>query len=137
VPFCQRNKSSISIVPTLYKLFQNPINIPIKEEKNQIVEFVWNKETKKRKRKDTGRCWGCFFQHICINSTSFWGQFEGISGVNPSSLYSNEKSNHCKYVLFICQEKDLKHQSQQIYRILTPTSKTSLSLWGSHCATIS
>jgi hypothetical protein len=50
VPFCQRNKSSISIVPTFQELFQNPINISIKEEKNQIVEFVWNKETKKRER---------------------------------------------------------------------------------------
>jgi hypothetical protein len=34
------SKSSISIVPTFQELFQNPINISIKEEKNQIVEFV-------------------------------------------------------------------------------------------------
>jgi hypothetical protein len=45
------------------------------------------------KNKDTGRCWGCFFQHICINWASFWGQFEGIVGVNPLSLcqIKNEK----------------------------------------------
>jgi hypothetical protein len=39
-----------SIVLTLHKLFQNPINILIKKETNQIIElFVF--ETKKQKTK--------------------------------------------------------------------------------------
>jgi hypothetical protein len=48
-----------------------------------------------------------FFQHICINSTSFWGQFEGISGINPLSLYSNEKSK-----LDVCQMKSERKLKQ-------------------------
>jgi hypothetical protein len=88
-----RLSSGLFIVLTLNKLFQNPINITIKEETNQIVNIKWRKQkqTDKKEKEDTGRCWGCFFQHICINSTSFWGQSEGISGVNPLSLYSNQK----------------------------------------------
>jgi hypothetical protein len=130
--FYQPERSNIAqIVSKSYQHFN--------QGKNKIkwifvcVKEKW-RNTNKQKRKDTGRCWGCFFQHICINSTSFWGQFEGISGVNPSSLYSQNQINVC--VLFMSQE-NMWRSSQQIYRILIATSITSLSLWGSHCATIS
>jgi hypothetical protein len=67
--------------------------------KKQIKLLGWCVfEMRDKNEKDTGRCWGCFFQHICINSTSFWGQFEGISGVNPLSLYSKMKDQNEKFI---------------------------------------
>jgi hypothetical protein len=146
--FSQR--SLCSTFPTTHKLFQNPINNSIKKKTNQIVCFVlfcvWMKkiETKKQKtknkkeRKDTGRCWGCFFQHICINSTSFWGQFEGISGVNPLSLYSKIKNDQNeKFVKWKVKERELKQTNKQTHRMRIATWFGSMSVWGSHWETIS
>jgi hypothetical protein len=40
---------------------------------------------------DTGRWLGSWFQHICITSRSFGGQFSGIFGVNPRSLHNKHE----------------------------------------------
>jgi hypothetical protein len=86
---------------------------------------------------DTGRCWGCFFQHICINLTSFWGQFEGILGVNPLSLYSKMKNQNEKFVKWKVKERELKQTNKQTHRMRSTTCFGSMSLWGSRWALIS
>jgi hypothetical protein len=49
---CWSNKIPIkSIFLTLHKLFQNPINISIKEETNQIFELTWNEKNKEQRER--------------------------------------------------------------------------------------
>jgi hypothetical protein len=103
VSSCTHNLHLLTMWMTIYLEFQlsfqhctNRFKILSKfqwrKKQSELLNCLCINKENKNKRMDTGRCWGRFFQHIFINSRSFSGQSEGISGVNPSSLYSTIKS---------------------------------------------
>jgi hypothetical protein len=73
--------------------------VSFENENNKIIST--NKQTNKQAskqrekwKKNTGRLFGSICQHFSINCFNNTGQFEGISGVNPLSLYSIKQSNN-------------------------------------------